>query len=125
MHVACFYETLLEVENIKDHPVLRDFEDVFREISGFSPKREIDFSIDLVLGDAPVSKTPYRMRTPELKELLMQIGEFLKKGFIHPSASPWGDLVIFVNNKDGTLRMCIYFRQLNKVTIKKISFSNN
>jgi hypothetical protein len=49
--------------------VLWEFEDVFQEIPGFPPRREIDFSIDLVSGAAPVSKTPYRMSTPELKEL--------------------------------------------------------
>jgi hypothetical protein len=58
-----------KVASIEDHPVLRDFEDVFWEILGFPPKRDIDFSIDLVLGAAPVSKTPYRMGTPKVKEL--------------------------------------------------------
>jgi hypothetical protein len=61
------------MERIEDHPVLRDFEDVFREIIGFPPKRDIDFSIYLVLGVAPVFKTPYRMGTLELKELQMQL----------------------------------------------------
>jgi hypothetical protein len=73
------------------------------------PRREIDFLIDLVPGVAPVSKTPYRMIIPELKELQMQLEELLKKGYIHPSASPWGALVLFVKNKDGTLRLCIDF----------------
>jgi hypothetical protein len=58
-----------KVASIEDHPVLRDFEFIFREIPGFPWKRDIDFSIELVLGFAPVSKTPYRMGTPELKEL--------------------------------------------------------
>ena len=62
-----------KVESIEDHPVLRDFEDVFREIPGLPPKRNIDFSIDLVPGVAPVSKTPYKMCTPEMKELQMQL----------------------------------------------------
>jgi hypothetical protein len=83
------------------------------------PRREIDFSIDLVLGAAPVSKKPYRMSTPKLKELQMQLEELLKKGYIHPSVSPWGAPVLFFKNKDGTLRLCIGFRQLNKYTIKK------
>jgi hypothetical protein len=106
------------VVSIEDHPVLRDFEDVFREIPGLPPKRDIDFSIDLVPGAAPVSKTPYRMGTPELKELHMQLEEYLKKGYIHPSVLPWGAPLLFVKKKDGTLRLCIYFKQLNKVTIK-------
>ena len=58
--------------SLEDFQVLQEFEDVFQEIQGFPPKREIDFSIDLVLGDSPVSKTPYRMSTPELKESQMQ-----------------------------------------------------
>jgi hypothetical protein len=70
-----------------------------------------------MFGEAPVSKTPYRMSNPELKEFQMQLEEILKKGYIHPSVSPWGDLVLFVKNKDGTLRLCIDFRQLKKVTV--------
>jgi hypothetical protein len=57
--------------SIEDHLVLRDFEDVFGEIPGLPPKRDIDFSTNLVLGVAPMSKKPYRMGTPELKELQM------------------------------------------------------
>ena len=107
-----------KVASIEYHPILRDFEDAFREFSGFPPKRDIDFSIDLVLGVAPMSKTPYRMGTLELKELQMQLEELLKKGYILPSVSPWGAPIMFVKNKDGTLRLCIDFRQLNKVTLK-------
>jgi hypothetical protein len=69
-------------------------------------------------GAAPMSKSPYRMSTLELKELQLQLEELLKKGYIHPSMSPWGAPVLFVKKKDGTLRLCIDFRQLNKVTIK-------
>jgi hypothetical protein len=57
--------------SLEDFSVLWEFEDVFQEIPGFPPRREIDFSIDLVPRAAPVSKKPYRMRTPELKELQM------------------------------------------------------
>jgi hypothetical protein len=60
--------------------------------------------------EALVSKDPYRMSTPELKELQLQLEELLKKGYIFPSMSPWGDLVLFMKNKDGTLRLCIDFR---------------
>jgi hypothetical protein len=66
----------------------------------------------------PISKNPYRMNTTELKELQMQLEELLKKGYICPSVSPWGASVFFLKKKDGTLRICIDFRQLNKVTIK-------
>jgi hypothetical protein len=108
-----------EVISIEDHLILSDFEDVFREISGFPPKRDIDFFIDLVLRVARVSKTPYRMGTLELKELQMYLEELLNKRYLHPSVSPWGAPVIFVKKKDGNLRLCIDFRTLNKVTIKK------
>jgi hypothetical protein len=107
-----------KVASIEDHPILRDFEDVFGEILGLPPKREIDFSIDLVPRAAIVSKTPYKMGTPDLKELHMQLEELLKKGYICPSVLPWEALVLFVKKKDGALRLCIDFRQLNKVTIK-------
>jgi hypothetical protein len=106
------------VSNIGDHEVLTKFKDVFQEVPGLPPKRDIDFSINLMPGAALVSKAPYRMSTPELKELQLQLEELLKKGYIHPSVSPWGTLVLFVKKKDGTLRLCIDFRQLNKVTIK-------
>jgi hypothetical protein len=63
---------------------------VFKEVLGLPPKRDIDFSINLMPGATPVSKTPYMMSTPELKELQMQLEELLKKGYIGPSVSPWG-----------------------------------
>jgi hypothetical protein len=66
---------------------------------------------------SPVSKTPYRMSTLELKKLQMQLEELLKKGYICPSVSPWGNPVLFVKKKDCTLRLCIDFRKLNKVTV--------
>jgi hypothetical protein len=66
-------ETIDKVESNEDHPVLKDFRDVFEETTRFPPKRNIDFSIDLVPGTAPVSKTPYIMGTLELKKLQMQL----------------------------------------------------
>jgi hypothetical protein len=107
-----------KVPNSKDYAVLEDFEYVLKEVPGLPPRRDIDFFINLMLGVAPVSKTPYRMSTPELKELQMQLEELLKKGYICPSVSPYGCPVLFVRNKYGTLRLCIDFRQLNKVTVK-------
>jgi hypothetical protein len=106
------------VSKLEDHEVLNEFKDVFQEVPGLPPKRDIDFSINLMPGAAPVSKAPYRMSTPELKELQLQLEELLKKGYIRPSVSPWGSPVLFVKKKDGTLRLCIDFRQLNKVTVK-------
>jgi hypothetical protein len=74
--------------------------------------------MNLMPGAAPVSKAPYRMSTPEMKELQLYLEELIKKGYIHLSMSPWGAPVLFVKKKDGTLRLCIDFRQLNKVTVK-------
>ena len=109
-----------KVKNLEDYAVLKEFEDVFKEVLGLPPRRDIDFSIDLMPRAIPVSKTPYRMSTPELKELQMQLEELLKKGYIHPSVSPWVAPTFFVKKKDGTLRLCIDFRQLNKVTVKPL-----
>jgi predicted aspartyl protease len=95
------------VSNMEDHRVLKEFEDMFQEVPGLPPKRDIDFSINLMPGAAPISKAPYRMSTLELKELQLQLEELLKKGYIHPSVSPWGAPVLFVKKKDGTLRLCI------------------
>eukprot|EP00253_Pinus_taeda_P015634 PITA_15634 len=100
-------------------PVIKEFTDVFpEEIPGLPPKRNIDFTIELVPGAAPVSRAPYRMSVPELTELKMQLQELLDKNYIRPSVSPWGAPVVFVKKKDGTFRMCIDYRQLNKLTIK-------
>jgi hypothetical protein len=98
-----------KVTNLEDHAMLKEFEDVFKEVPGLPPKRDIEFSINLMPRSAPVSKTPYRMSTPELKELQMQLEEILNKGYICPSVSPWGAPVLFMKKKDGTLRLCIDF----------------
>nr|GEU76375.1 reverse transcriptase domain-containing protein [Tanacetum cinerariifolium] len=74
--------------------------------------------IDLVPGAAPVARVPYRLAPSEMKELSVQLQELLEKGFIHPSSSPWGALVLFVKKKDGSFIMCIDYRELNKLTVK-------
>jgi hypothetical protein len=76
-----------KVPNLEDYAVLKNFEDVFREVPGLPPKRDIDFSINLMPGASPASKTPYRMSTPKLKELQMQLEELMKKEYICPSVS--------------------------------------
>ena len=82
-----------------------------------SPDREMEFTIDLVPGTMPISQAPYCMAPSKLKELKVQLQELVEKGYIRPSVSPWGVPVLFAKKKDGTMRLCIDYRQLNKVTI--------
>jgi hypothetical protein len=107
-----------KVSIIGYYAVIKEFEDVFKQIPGLPPKRDIGFSINLMPRETPLSKIMYKMSTLELKELEMQLEKILKKGYICPSVSPWGTLVLSVKKKDGTLRLCIDFRKLNKVTVK-------
>ncbi|GKA05789.1 putative reverse transcriptase domain-containing protein [Tanacetum coccineum] len=76
------------------------------------------FRIDLVHGATPVAKSPYRLAPSEMQELSEQLRELQDKGFIRPSHSPWGAPVLFVKKKDGSFRMCIDYRELNKLTVK-------
>ena len=100
-------------------PVVNEFLNVFPEdFPGVPPLRVIDFGIDLEVDTEPISIPPYRMALGELKDLKMQLKDLTDKSFIKPSISPWGAPMLFVKKKDGTLRMCISYRQLNKITIK-------
>ncbi|KAL0551554.1 hypothetical protein IC582_010643 [Cucumis melo] len=99
--------------------VVRDYPDVFsEELPGLPPHREIEFAIELEPGTIPISRAPYRMAPAELKELKVQLQELLDKGFIRPSVSPFGAVVLFVKKKDGSMRLCIDYKELNKVTVK-------
>ncbi|VVA36048.1 PREDICTED: reverse mRNAase, partial [Prunus dulcis] len=105
--------------NLEDIPVVCDFPDIFPDdLPGLPPEREIEFTIELLPGTNPIYQTPYRMAPAELRELKIQLQELVDLGFIRPSVSPWGAPVLFVRKKDGTMRLCIDYRQLNKVTIR-------
>ncbi|KAA0045267.1 ty3-gypsy retrotransposon protein [Cucumis melo var. makuwa] len=105
--------------SLSSEPVVRDYPDVFpEELPGLPPHREVEFAIELEPGTVPISRAPYRMAPAELKELKVQLQELLDKGFIRPSVSPWGAPVLFVRKKDGSMRLCIDYRELNKVTVK-------
>ncbi|GKC15183.1 putative nucleotidyltransferase, ribonuclease H [Tanacetum coccineum] len=106
-------------KRLEDVPVIRDFPEVFPDdLPGLPPSRQVEFKIDLVPGAAPVARAPYRLAPSEMKELSEQLKELLEKGFIRPSSSPWGAPVLFVKKKDGSFRMCIDYRELNKLTVK-------
>ena len=118
-HIVRVRDVNSEVPPLESVPIVNEFLDVFPDdLPGVPPEREIDFGIDLLPDTQPISIPPYRMAPTELKELKEQLRELLEKGFIRPSISPWGAPVFFVRKKDGSLRMCIDYRQLNKVTIK-------
>ncbi|GJV35231.1 putative reverse transcriptase domain-containing protein [Tanacetum coccineum] len=104
---------------LEDVPVICEFLEVFPDdLPGLPPPQQVDFRIDLVSGAAPIARAPYRSAPSEMKELSDQLKELSEKGFIHPSSSPWGALVLFVKKKDGSFRMCIDYRELNKLTVK-------
>ncbi|GKB99164.1 putative reverse transcriptase domain-containing protein [Tanacetum coccineum] len=94
-----------EEQRLEDVSIVRDFPKVFPEdLPGIPPARQVEFQIDLVPG--------------EMKEMAKQLQELSNKGFIRPISSPWGAPVLFVKKKDGSFRMCIDYRKLNKLTIK-------
>ncbi|WMV34387.1 hypothetical protein MTR67_027772 [Solanum verrucosum] len=118
-HLVRVNDSSVEIPHIQSVPIVKEFPEVFRDdLPRVLPKREIDFGIDTILDTHPISIPPYRMAPAELKDLKEQLKDLLEKGFIRPSISPWGTPVLFVRKKDGSLRMCIHYHQLNKVNIK-------
>ncbi|KAJ9562962.1 hypothetical protein OSB04_008122 [Centaurea solstitialis] len=104
---------------VAEVPVVSEYPDVLMDdLPGVPPERQVEFRIDLVPGAAPIAKAPYRLAPPEMQELSKQLEELLDKGFIRPSTSPWGAPILFVKKKDGSMRMCIDYRELNKLTVK-------
>ncbi|GJY86787.1 reverse transcriptase domain-containing protein [Tanacetum coccineum] len=127
VHIPINGETLIirvmekksDEKKLEDIPVVKEFPDVFPEdLPGLPPVRQVEFQIDLIPGAAPVARTPYRLAPSEMQELSNQLQELTDRGFIRPSTSPWGAPVLFVKKKDGSFRMCIDYRELNKLTIK-------
>ncbi|GJS44078.1 putative reverse transcriptase domain-containing protein [Tanacetum coccineum] len=127
VHIPINGETLIirvmekksDEKRLEDIPVVKEFLDVFPEdLPGLPPVRQVEFQIDLIPGAAPVALTPYRLAPLEMQELSNQLQELADRGFIRPSTSPWGAPVLFVKKKDGSFRMCIDYRELNKLTIK-------
>ncbi|GJT32255.1 putative reverse transcriptase domain-containing protein, partial [Tanacetum coccineum] len=104
-----------EGKRLEDVPIVRDFPE---DLPGISPARQVELQIDLVPGATPVARAPYRLAPSKMKELAEQLQELSDKGFIRPSSSPWGAPVLFVKKKDGSFRMCIDYRKLNKLTVK-------
>jgi len=96
--------------------VLKEFPDVMPD--ELPPRRQVDHAIEVMPGVAPPAKAPYRMNHEELRELKVQLEELLAKGYIKPIKPPYGTPIPFVHKKDGTLRMCVDYRALNKVIVK-------
>ena len=109
----------LEAKSVEEVPVVCEYPNVFpEELPGMPPDQNVQFVIDLLPGTGPIAKRPYRMSVNELEELKKQLRELSDKGYIRPSASPWSSPVLFVKKKDGSMRMCIDYRNLNAMTVK-------
>lgn len=96
--------------------LLQEYQDVFKDtLPGLPPDRAVEHVIDT--GDAmPINRHPFKMSPRELDELRKQLAELLELGLIRPSSSPWGAPVLFVRKKDGSMRLCIDYRAINRVT---------
>ncbi|GKF61926.1 hypothetical protein Tco_0181980 [Tanacetum coccineum] len=106
-------------KRLEDVPIVQKFLKVFpKDLPGLPYARKVEFQIDLLHGAAPVARAPYRLGPSKMQELSTQLQEISNKGFIRTSSSPWGATVLFVKNKDGSFRMCIDYRELNKLTVK-------
>nr|GEX32819.1 putative reverse transcriptase domain-containing protein [Tanacetum cinerariifolium] len=104
---------------LEDIPVVKEFPKVFsKNLPGLPSVRQVEFQIDLTLGAALVARAPYRLGPLEMQELSNQLQELAGRGFIRPSTSPWGAPVLFVKKKEGSFRMCIDYREPNKLTVK-------
>ncbi|GJR90284.1 reverse transcriptase domain-containing protein [Tanacetum coccineum] len=112
-------KTKIPERRIEDVPVVKDFSEVFPEdLPGLPPTHQVEFHIELIPGAAPVTRAPYHLAPAEMKELAEQLKELFDNGFIRLSSSPWGAPILFVKKKDGSFRMCIDYRELNKLIVK-------
>ena len=119
-HLVRVNDCSFEIPLIQSVFVVREFPEAFHnDIPVVPPKRKINFVIDIIPDTRPIFVFPYRMVTIEFKELKEQLKDLIDKGFIWPSVLPWGAPILFVRKKDGFLKMCMDYRQLNKVNIKK------
>ena len=108
-----------KVNEIKNIPQVCEYLDVFPEdLQGLPLTRQAEFRIDLIPRAMAITKAPYRLVPSEMEKLSIQLQELLDKGFTRPSFSPWRVPIFFVKKKHGSFRMCIDYRELNKLTIK-------
>ena len=113
-HIVRVQDLDSQIPSNKSVPIVREYSEAFHnDLPGIPPEWEIDFGIDFLPDTNPISIPPYRVASTEVKEFKSQLKDLLEKGFIRPSISPWGDLILFVKKNDGSLRMFIHYLQLN------------
>ena len=112
--LACAIDVRGKEKTLENVSIVNEFPNVYMDdLPGIPPSQAVDFIIEFELGTGPISKAPYRMALAELKELKAQLQDLRDKGFIQPSIFPWGAPVLFVQKKDGSMRFCIDYRELN------------
>ena len=94
------------------------FKEIFEPLANLPPKRNHDHAIELIEGAEPIAASPYRMSPKELEALRSELDKLMEYGFIRKSKSPWSSPVLFVRKKDNSLRLCVDYRKLNKLTVK-------
>nr|GEW67884.1 putative reverse transcriptase domain-containing protein [Tanacetum cinerariifolium] len=100
------------------HIPIEDETLIIQELPGLPSVRQVEFQIDLIPGASHVARAPYQLAPSEMQELSNQLQGLAFRGFICTCASPWGAPVLFVKKKDRSFRMCIDYRELNKLTVK-------
>jgi hypothetical protein len=112
---SCHYLQL----HLKNILVACEFPDIFlQDLPSMPLDQDVEFTIKLQSGTAPISRRPCKMTPKEVAELKLQLKELLDKGYIHPSSSPCGCPALFVKKKDQSLRLCVDYGPLNAITIK-------